>query len=523
MTIVEQEHQRLSMQSQLDGEKNLTERNQLGQFATPPSLALAMLKYGVELLGNTPPRFLDPAFGTGSFFSALLQTVSPKKIQEATGYEVDDLYGKPAIELWKNTGLNLNLDDFTTAKEPLSEKEKFNLVICNPPYVRHHHMSSTDKKRLQLTVQEKCGIHISGLAGLYCYFLCIAHTWMQKNGVAGWLIPSEFMDVNYGKAMKDYLTTKVTLLHIHRFDPMEVQFDDALVSSALVWFRNTPPPQNHNVKFTFGGSLYEPKQTQKVGINQIANNNKWTHLYAPVKHKEHVLCQLSDLFTVKRGVATGDNKFFILSREEIQKRNLPFEVFRPIIPSPRYVFDSEIKADSDGIPILDKQLFLLDCKLTEEQVEKQYPELWSYLETGKEAVANRYLCRNRKVWYFQEHRDPPPIICTYLGRKDNKGGRPFRFILNHSIAITANVYLLMYPKPVLEYALKKDDTLLRRIWIALNNLPSESLLEEGRVYGGGLHKLEPKELARVDATKIADLLNGVKIKQSQQIELFNIG
>lgn len=36
----------------------------------------------------------------------------------------------------------------------------------------------------------------------------------------------------------------------------------------------------------------------------------------------------------------------------------------------------------------------------------------------------------------------------------------------------------------------------------------EQLLDEGRVYGGGLHKLEPKELANVDAPAIAALLPG---------------
>ena len=41
--------------------------------------------------------------------------------------------------------------------------------------------------------------------------------------------------------MERYLRERVTLLHIHRFDPGDVQFADALVSSAVVWFRNSPP------------------------------------------------------------------------------------------------------------------------------------------------------------------------------------------------------------------------------------------------------------------------------------------
>ena len=64
---------------------------------------------------------------------------------------------------------------------------------------------------------------ISGLAGLYCYFIALSHGWLKADGVASWLIPSEFMDVNYGKAVKNYLLNEVTLLQIHRFDPNNIK------------------------------------------------------------------------------------------------------------------------------------------------------------------------------------------------------------------------------------------------------------------------------------------------------------
>ena len=98
------------------------------------------------------------------------------------------------------------------------------------------------------------------------------------------------------------------------------------------------------------------------------------------------------------------------------------------------------------------------------------------------------------------------MVCTYLGRSDSKSGRPFRFILNHSQATVANVYLAMYPRPGLNRALRGHPDLLRRIWQALNRLRPADLLGEGRVYGGGLHKLEPRELANVPVPEIAELL-----------------
>ena len=501
------EQERLSLQSRLDAKKTQAERNRLGQFATPTALARDILRFGVTLSGKERPiRFLDPAMGTGSFFSALLGTVAEEQIEAAKGYELDPHYGSPACDLWRGTVLDLELGDFTKAVPPASESDRFNLLVCNPPYVRHHHLVNGEKTRLQVAAQASCGFRIAGLAGLYCYFVALSHGWLRQEAIAGWLIPSELMDVNYGEAVKQYLLHKVTLLRIHRFTPDDVQFNDALVSSAVVWLRNIPPPSDHAVEFTFGGTILAPTASRTVAASALWTEPKWTRFPTSGVRTSVTHHHLSDFFTIKRGVATGNNKFFILSREQIETLELPRDAFRPILPSPRYVADDEIRGDQNGIPILDRQLFLLNCRLPESKLRNKYPRLWDYLEEGREDVSKRYLCRSRKVWYFQEERPPAPLLCTYLGRSDTKSGRPFRFILNHSLAIAANVYLLLYPKPVLANAIARDQTLLRDVWRTLNAMSPASLLGEGRVYGGGLHKLEPNELANVDASAIADLI-----------------
>jgi hypothetical protein len=503
-SITSLEKNRAALQAELDAHKSQAERNRLGQFATPPALANDVLNYALHQLGETTPiRFLDPAIGTGSFYAALCAVAPGRPVEHAVGLEIDPHYGDPAAKLWDDTGLTYRLEDFTRAKpEP-----RFNLLICNPPYVRHHHLENGDKSRLFGRTLEVSGMKLSGLAGLYCHFIGLAHGWMEDGGLAGWLIPSEFMNVNYGLAVKQYLLERVTLLHIHRFDPNDVQFADALVSSAVVWFRKTPPPENHTVRFTFGGTLETPHLERCIPARALVNEKKWTRFPEANVRSSAKGPVISDFFRIKRGLATGDNSYFILSREEIRERGLPMEVFRPILPSPRYLAEDEVEVDQHGNPVLERRLFLLDTDLDEQEISERYPALHAYLEEGKQrALHDRYLCRHRAPWYAQENRPAAPIVCTYLGRGDTARKRPFRFILNRSKATAANVYLMMYPTGVLANALHNDPGLIERVWAVLNAITPEQLLGEGRVYGGGLHKLEPKELSNVPVPDLAELL-----------------
>ncbi len=506
------EHTRLALQSALDLARSRTERNRLGQFATPAPLAREVLRYATALLPpGQPISFLDPAVGTGAFYSALRAAVPRARIAAALGFELDAHYGEPASQLWVGEGLSLRVEDFTRAKP----EARFNLIICNPPYVRHHHLPEREKRRLQRRTRAASGMKLGGLAGLYCHFLGLAHPWMHEQGIAGWLVPTEFMDVNYGHAVKRYLLDRVTLLHIHRFDPRDVQFADALVSSAVVWLRNAPCPEDHEVGFTFGGSLLSPRIRRSVPVRALAAVGKWTRFAGKSPRVTLPAAELSTesgpklstFFEIKRGIATGDNNYFILPERRIAELSLPNEALTAILPSSRYLPADEVKPRNDGTPDIERRLFLLDVSLREEEIRQRYPSLAAYLAEGRaRGVPQRYLCKRRAPWYRQEQRPPPPLVCTYLGRQVDARPCPFRFILNGSHATVGNVYLALYPTALLANLLVPDDSILRRIWMILNRLAPDRFLEQGRVYGGGLHKLEPRELANVRVPEIEVLL-----------------
>ncbi len=112
-TIDIKENERLDLQDRLDFRKTQIERNRLGQFATPPALAVDVLKYAFQNMGGGKKhlRFLDPAIGTGTFYSAFAKIFGLRSSHTAIGYEIDPHYGRPSQKLWRNFPLDYRIAD----------------------------------------------------------------------------------------------------------------------------------------------------------------------------------------------------------------------------------------------------------------------------------------------------------------------------------------------------------------------------------------------------------------------------
>ena len=448
------EARRRAAQAVFDGARSLQQRNRVGQFATPSQLASAIASEALVLLGEGPVRFGEPSVGSGAFYGALLR--SGAEVESAWGVELDPELAGICREIWSGQ-LTVHTGDFTQ-----SRGLRANLILANPPYVRHHHLTRGEKVRLRARVQEETGVRLSGLAGLYVYFMLPGTAALEPDGVAAWLVPSEWMRVGYGRPLRDWLAGSVRVERVHVFDANDEQFGDALVSSSVVFVRRAPP--GSEVVFSRGGTLARPDESVLVATAELLAAERWPPspvVTGPV---------LGDWFSVRRGVATGANQFFVLTRARADELGLPSDALKPVLPSPRELEDDVIEGDGE--------LFLLDWS------GPASGALREYLEQGEAAgLPDRYLLSRRKPWYRQERRDPAPFVIAYMGRKS-----PLRVFWNKAGRLATNRWLLLYPK---------EGIGTEAAWRALRSLDPADALTFGRQYGGGLNKLEPSELLRL--------------------------
>ncbi len=505
LKIDELESQRVEMLYDIILKKTKFDRNKYGQFATPVSLSDEIIMITLNYINKPKIVFLDPAMGSGTFFSSLLRANNSNvEVEKAIGFETDSEFTNLCQKIWSAYGLEIHLQDFTKAHLP-KYLENVDLIVCNPPYSRHHHITSSDKKRLIESSQQITDITPSGLSGLYYYFMFLSHKWLKEGGMGVWIIPSEFLNSKTGKSIRQYLTNNVKLKRVHIFDAIDVQFNDALVSSSVIWFEKGIPDSNEKAEFTYNGSISNSHLIRHVPIEELKLQDVWPSSLRGSQVPIKSACHVSKFFTVKRGLATGSNGFFILDYNKAAEFKIPSQFLYPILDSPLRLKEELIDAAYLD-KIKGKQRFLLNVELEENVIQKRYPHLWSYLEIGvAKGIDKHYLCSHRKNWYYQERREPAPFLITPAGILGKKGG-PFRVIQNDSKCLATNSFICLYPIEDLGEKIIQNHLLKQNILNELKTIVNVQLINSCKIYGGGLMKFEPSQLANADATNIAVII-----------------
>ena len=205
---------------------DIEHRKKFAQFFTPFEIAQFMSRWVLE--NPKVHTILEPAFGLGVFSRALLENKADLMI---TGYELDANILNCAYNVFKQEpNVTLRLQDYIQA----DWNNKYDGIICNPPYFKFH---DYDNKTAISIIKERLGYNLSGFTNLYSIFLLVSINQLNKNGRCAYIVPSEFLNSDYGIAVKQYLLESHKLRHIIVFDFEEDVFEDAITTASIIYVR----------------------------------------------------------------------------------------------------------------------------------------------------------------------------------------------------------------------------------------------------------------------------------------------
>lgn len=461
----------------------LTHRKQYAQFFTPEIVAKFMISWITEL--HNLQDILDPAFGLGIFSRVLL---TESETVDITGFEIDKcIYD----EMLNNTVFKR--DNFDIKNEDYLSKivnKKFDGIICNPPYLKFHEY---DNNNLVTSINKKLGLSLSKTSNLYVLFLLKSLSELREGGRLSYIVPSEFLNSNYGVAIKEYLVRSGMLRHIFIVNSELNVFDDATTTTAILFLENSK--SNNKVSFYVIDRIEQLKRKYNklepyltISNEELSSEKKWRNYYENENAKKYSnLIDFSEYARVRRGIATGANEYFSFNLSKAKRYSIPEKCLIPTITKSNQVignfFNNKIL---NQLIEQDKNVFLFDG-LQDEDNDK----VKEYLELGEsEKINERYLTKKRKPWYRLEEREVAPILVGVFNRNGLK------FIRNKSCAKNLTAYHCVYMKD----SHLKDINLFFAYLIT--DVAKDIFNDHSRDYGKGLKKFEPNDLNKA---KILDL------------------
>lgn len=462
---------------------SLKHRKKFAQFFTPFQLASLMADW---LLGNRHLKtVLEPAFGLGVFTRALLSKNSDLSIK---GFDIDETIFSKAKVIFNDTfNFDIHLEDYMFN----DWNNKYDGIICNPPYFKFH---DYDNKTILNEIENRLKIKLNGFTNLYTLFLLKSIYQLNPNGRLAYIIPSEFLNSDYGKLVKSALIKNKVLRHIVVFDFEENIFDDALTTACILLCSNDNHSQNvkfSTVKKTDDLELiknyisYYPLNNideATFNINELEPEVKWRKYYQEQNGTRYKnLIPFSRVAKVVRGIATGANEYFTFSKSKANLYGIDEKYLLPCICKAVDVKDNFFTIDNfRSLVDRDRQTFLLNAIGSDDKNVLKYVELGE-----KSGIDKKYLTACRTPWYSIENRPPAPIWVSVFNRNG------LRFIRNEAKISNLTTFHCVYPVHNSLFNNINIDVLFAYL---LTDVAREIFEDNRREYGNGLQKFEPNDL-----------------------------
>ncbi len=454
---------------------SLKQRKGRGQFFTPTAYAHIMVDW---IAAGSPRSILDPATGTG----VLIDACQRRNIgRNFTGYDVDGA----ALELAESrlAATDLRHRNFLSG----DWDERFDAIIANPPYIIHRDLN-LDRDVVDY-VARRSGQRLSGRSNLYVYFVIKICEQLAQGGRAAIIIPAEWMATNYGQPLKAYLLDKGLLQGLVTVDLAGHAFADNMATASILLIEKvTKSPQVVQSYYVPDGaspaSLAALEQDaavvrRRLPVDLLQSQKKWDiWLRQSSAPRAKGSIRLGELVTTKRGIATGANRFFLLSQQQADHHGLDTARMDRCVGKTAHVGGINFtNADFERGAAAGEACFLFNPTGDLTPAERAYIARGAALD-----IPLKHGPRTKAVWYAAEAREPAPIWASTFGR-----GR-MRFIHNAARVKTLTCFHGVYPENL-------DAIQVEALTALLNsNAMQDAIAAHVRRFTSGLMKLEPRDI-----------------------------
>jgi len=453
--------------------RSTADRRVQGATYTPPGIVAAMVEAAARQ--GTPDRIVDPGTGSARFLNA-----AGRRFPRAAlvGVELDPLAAILARANLAAAGLadraTVIVGDYRALS--IDSTPGQTLYIGNPPYVRHHLLEPLWKQWLVREAVRR-GLSASQLAGLHAYFFLATALQAHPRDFGVFITAAEWMDVNYGRLIRDLLLTELGGKRIVVIEPTALPFPDAATTAAIVTFEVGSKPRSIWLKrVNTLDELRDSRPGRCVHRERLATERRWSRLTHAAQSGPEGYVELGELCRVHRGQVTGANRVWIAGAHS---EGLPSSVLFPTVTRARELFSAGSVLDD---PTTLRQVIDLPTDLDQlDAADRRAVE--RFLERARRMGADLgYIASNRKAWWAVGLRSPAPVLATYMAR------RPPAFVRNRADARHINIAHGLYPREPL------SETVVAGL---IRYLAQATRLTDGRTYAGGLTKFEPREMERL--------------------------
>jgi len=455
-------------------------QRQLGAYYTPGSLAQYLISWALrDRLGS----ILDPSYGGCAFVNAALEVLTERGVQVPGAYifgvDVDPSCVQHVAQQPGLKQAHFVTQDFLTVLPGDLIGAPFAAIVGNPPYVRHHWLKGEARKAAR-HVTERAGVRLPATSSVWAYFVLHAMQFLASDGRIAMLVPEAILQTNYGQAVRAALTARFGKIYLIRVcERLFTGTDEAVIVLAasekgpgIIRFGEVK--QASEVEHVLSDPDRAMPTAEKTREYQRFSHPRCHNLLDELMQHPKVV-RMGKLATVRIGVVTGANDFFLFSSHHLEEKSIPASAVLPIVARTRWLTGLQYGAD-DHNTVLQNEGTALLCSPSADLTHESPIQAW-IADGERRELHLRYKCRVRTPWYSVPVGMRPDAFATC-----SRFGSPL-LVLNQARVWCTNALHAVWWKGHV------DPTTVAVSF--LTTLTAAYAEMYGRRYGGGVLKVEP--------------------------------